>query len=164
MDKHTLTVLEFYKILSFLKQYVTSPQGSMLCERLTPSNNLQEIKTLLTEVTEMKELLSIYDEIPIHGIKDIESLVHRTRVEEFYLEPQHFQEIRSTLETGRKLKTFLKATVSKYSSLQNITSKIIPLKELEDTIKKTIGNQGEILDTASQELKTLRQKIKHLRL
>ncbi len=164
MDKHTLTVLEFYKILSFLKQYVTSPQGSMLCERQTPLNNLQEIKTLLTEVTEMKELLRIYDEIPIHGIKDIESLVLRTRVEEFYLEPQQFQEIRSTLETGRKLKTFFKATASKYSSLQNITSKIIPLKELEDDIKKTIGNQGEILDTASQELKTLRQKIKHLRL
>jgi DNA mismatch repair protein MutS2 len=164
MDKHTLIVLEFYKILSFLKQYVTSPQGSVLCERLTPLNNLQEIKTLLTEVTEMKELLSIYDEIPIHGIKDIESLVHRTRVEEFYLEPQQFQEIRSTLETGRKLKTFLKATASKYSSLKNITSKIIPLKELEDAIKKTIGNQGEILDTASQGLKTLRQKIKHLRL
>ena len=164
MDKHTLTVLEFYKILSFLKQYVTSPQGSVLCERLTPLNTLQEIKTLLTEVTEMKELLSIYDEIPIHGIKDIESLVHRTRVEEFYLEPQQFQEIRSTLETGRKLKTFLKATASKYSSLKNITSKIIPLKELEDAIKKTIGNQGEILDTASQGLKTLRQKIKHLRL
>ena len=161
MDKHTLLVLEFYKILSFLKQYVTSPQGSVLCEHLTPLNNLQEIKTLLTEVTEMKELLSIYDEIPIHGIKDIESLVHRTRVEEFYLEPQQFQEIRSTLETRRKLKTFLKATVSKYSSLQNITSKIIPLKELEDSIKKTIGNQGEILDTASQGLKTLRQKINH---
>jgi len=164
MDKHTLTVLEFYKILSFLKQYVTSPQGSILCERLTPLNNLQEIKTLLTEVTEMKELLSIYDEIPIHGIKDIESLVLRTRVEEFYLEPQQFQEIRSTLETGRRLKTFLQATASKYSSLKNITSKILPLKEMEDAIRKTIGNQGEILDTASPALKTLRQKIKHLRL
>jgi len=164
MDKHTLTVLEFYKILSFLKQYVTSPQGSILCERLTPLNNLQEIKTLLTEVTEMKELLSIYDEIPIHGIKDIESLVLRTRVEEFYLEPQQFQDIRSTLETGRRLKTFLQATASKYSSLKNITSKILPLKEMEDAIRKTIGNQGEILDTASPALKTLRQKIKHLRL
>jgi len=164
MDKHTFTVLEFDKILAFLKQYVTSPQGNKLCERLAPLNNLQEIRTLLNEVTEMKEVLSIYDEVPIHGIKDIENLVHRTRVEEFYLEPQQFQEIRSTLETGRKIKTFFKTTSSKYSSLKNITSKIIPLKELENAIKKTIGNQGEILDTASQELKTLRQNIKNLRL
>lgn len=164
MDKHTLTVLEFYKILSFLKQYMTSPQGNRLCEHLTPSDNLQEIKTRLTEVTEMKELLNIYDDIPIQGINDIEHLVHRTRVEEFYLEPQQLQDIRSTIETGRKLKTFLHATASKYASLQTITGKIIPLKELEDAITKTIGNQGEILDTASQELKTLRQTIKRVRL
>jgi len=164
MDKHTFTVLEFDKILTFLKQYVTSPQGSRLCERLIPSPHLQEIKILLTEVTEMKEVLTTYDAIPLDGIQDIEDLVNRTRVEGFYLEPQQLQEIRSTLETGRKVKTFFKTVGSKYSSLQNITSKIIPLKELEDAIKRAIGNQGEILDTASQELKTLRQKIKHLKL
>ena len=164
MDKHTLTVLEFDKILTFLKRYVTSPQGSKLCERLTPLHNFQEIKTLLTEVTEMKELLNIYDEIPIHGIHDIEYLVNQTRVEGFYLEPQHFQEICSTLEAGRKIKTFFKTIGSKYSSLRTITSKIILLKELEDDIRKAIGNQAEILDSASQELRTLRQKIKHLKL
>jgi DNA mismatch repair protein MutS2 len=163
MNTHTFNVLEFDKILTFLKQYVTSPQGSRLCDRLTPIHNLQEIKTLLAEVTEMKEVLSIYDEIPIHGIKDIEALVNRTRVEGFYLEPQQLREIRSTLETGRNIKSFLKSIGSKYSSLQDIISKIIPLKELEDTIKRAIGSQGEILDTASQELKTLRQKIKHLK-
>jgi len=164
MDTHTLTVLEFDKILTFLKHYVTSPQGTRLCKRLTPLYNCQEIKRLLSEVTEMREVLNTYDEIPIHGIKDIEDLVNRTRVEGFYLEPQQLQEIRSTLETGRKIKTFFKTIGSRYSSLKNITSKIIPLKELEDTIKRAIGNQGEILDTASQELKTLRQKIKHLKL
>ncbi|KPJ61813.1 MAG: hypothetical protein AMJ42_00835 [Deltaproteobacteria bacterium DG_8] len=164
MDKHTLTVLEFDKILTFIKQYVTSPQGSRLCECLIPSHNLREIKTLLDEVTEMKEVLTTYDEIPIHGIKDIEDLVSRTRVERFYLEPQQLQEIRSTLETGRKIKAFFKTIGTKYLSLKNITSKIILLKELEDAIKRAIGNQGEILDTASQELKTLRQNIKQVKL
>ena len=164
MDTHTLTVLEFDKILTFLKHYVTSPQGTRLCEQLTPLHNTQEIKRLLAEVTEMKEVLNTYDEIPIHGIKDIEDLVNRTRVEGFYLEPQQLQEIRTTLETGRKIKNFFKTIGSKYSSLKNITSKIITLKELEETIKGAIGNQDEILDTASQELQTLRQKIKHLKL
>jgi len=163
MDKHTLTVLEFDKILNFLKQYVTSPQGPRLCDHLTPIHNLQEINTLLTEVTEMKEVLSIYNEIPIHGIKDIENLVNRTRVERFYLEPQHLQEIVSTLEVARCIKSFFKSIGSKYSSLQNIISKIIPLKELEDTIKRAIGSQGEILDSASQELKNIRQKIKQVK-
>lgn len=163
MDKHTLTVLEFDKILTFLKQYVTSPQGSRLCDRLTPLHDLPAIKILLTEVTAMKELLNIYDDFPIQGIKDIEDLVNRTIVEGFYLEPRQLQEICSTLETGRRVKTFLKTTGSKYVSLQNSSNKIFPLKDLEDAIKTAIGNQGEILDTASQELKSLRQKIKHLK-
>jgi DNA mismatch repair protein MutS2 len=164
MDTHTLTVLQFDKVRSFLKQYATSPQGSRLCERLSPLHNPQEIKSLLSEVTEMKTLLEIYDEIPLHGIKDIENAAHKTRVEGFYLEPQALQDICSTLETVRTLKTFFKTTAPKSSSLQNITGKFIPLKELEDAIKKAIGNQGEILDTASKELHSLRQTIKHLRL
>jgi DNA mismatch repair protein MutS2 len=163
MDTHTLTVLEFGKILNFLKQYVTSPQGSRLCEQLTPLHNLQEIKTLLSEVTEMKEVLNTYDDIPIHGIRDIEDFLNRIRVEGFYLEPQQLQEICSTLETGREIKTFFRAIGSKYSSLQNIIGKIIPLKELEDTIRGAIGHQGEILDTASPELKSLRQQIKNIK-
>ena len=60
MDKHTFTVLEFDKIITFLKYYVTSPQGHNLCELNSPLTNLQDIKTLLTEVTEMKEIKHYY--------------------------------------------------------------------------------------------------------
>lgn len=164
MNKHTLAVLEFDKILTFLKQFVTSPQGTRLCEHLTPLHHLQEIKTLLAEVTQMKEVLNIYDDIPIHGIKDIEDSVRKTRVQGFYLEPQQLQEICSTIETGRTIKTFFKATGSHYQALQESTHKLIPLKELEDTIKHAIGNHGEILDTASHELHTIRQQIKNSKL
>jgi DNA mismatch repair protein MutS2 len=164
MNKHTLAVLEFDKILTFLKQFVTSPQGTRLCEQLTPLHHLQEIKTLLAEVTQMKEVLNIYDDIPIHGIKDIEDAVRKTRVQGFYLEPQQLQEICSTIETGRTIKTFFKATGSHYHALQECTHKLIPLKELEDTIKHAIGNHGEILDTASHELHTIRQQIKNSKL
>ena len=164
MDTHTFTVLEFDKIITFLKYYVTSPQGSKLCERLTPSTHLKEIKTLLTEVSEMKELLLINDDIPIHGIRDIERILNKTRVEGFYLEPQQLQEVYSTVETARTIKTFFNNIASQFPSLHTITSKIIPLKELEDAIGKAIGNRGEILDTASRELKALRQKIRQVKL
>ena len=163
MDKHTFAVLEFDKIITFLKYYVTSPQGHKLCERLSPLTNPQEIKILLTEVTEMKEILTVYDDIPIHGIKDIERIVNRTRVEGFYLEPQQLQEVHSTVATGRMIKTFFTNTASSYATLKTITSKILPLKDLEDAIRKAIGNHGEILDTASHQLRTTRQKIRRLR-
>ncbi|MDX1778781.1 MAG: endonuclease MutS2, partial [Thermodesulfobacteriota bacterium] len=163
MDKHTFTVVEFDKVIAFLKYFVTSPQGHKLCEHLSPLTNLQAIKTLLTEVTEMKEILNIYDDIPIHGIKDIERIVNRTRVEGFYLEPQQLQDVYSTITTARKMKTFFNGTASSYATLKTTTDKILPLKDLEDAIRKAIGNHGEILDTASHQLRTTRQKIRRLR-
>ena len=163
MDKHTFTVLEFDKIVTFLKYYVTSPQGHKLCERLSPLTNPRDIKTLLSEVTEMKEILTIHDDIPIHGIKDIERFVNRTRVEGFYLEPQQLQDVHSTVATGRMIKTFFNSTASTYAALTTIASKFLPLKDLEDAIRKAIGNSGEILDTASHQLRVTRQKIRRLR-
>ncbi len=164
MDRHSLTVLEFEKIISFLKHYVTSPQGGTICDRLTPLTDPGEIKELLAEVTEMKELITIHDDFPIHGIMDIERTVSRTKVEGFYIEPPQLREIRSTLEAGRKLTSFIKATEAKYHKINTLIGKLFPLKDLEDAIRKAVGNTGEILDTASPELHAIRKKMRQLRL
>jgi DNA mismatch repair protein MutS2 len=164
MDRHSLTVLEFDKIIAFLKHYVTSPQGGTICDRLTPLTDPGEIKALLAEVSEMKELLTVHDDFPIHGIRDIERTVSRTKVEGFYIEPPQLQEIRSTLETGRKLKSFIKSADVRYHTIAALLGKIFPLKELEDAIRKAIGSTGEILDTASPELHAIRKKMRQLKL
>ena len=164
MDRHSVTVLEFDKIISFLKHYVTSPQGGKICDRLAPLTDPVEIASLLAEVTEMKELLTVHDDFPVHGIKDIERTISRTKVEGFYIEPPQLQEIRSTLETGRKLKSFIKTADAKYQKIATLIGKMFFLKELEDAIRKAIGNTGEILDTASPELNTIRNKIRQVKL
>ena len=164
MDKHTLRVLEFDKIISFLKHYTSSPQGGRICDRVLPLTDLSEIASSLAEVSEIKELLTIHDDLPIHGIRDIERIVSRTRVEGFYIEPPQLQEIRSTLETGKKLKSFIKKVDAKYHKINTLIGKLFFLKELEDAIRKAIGNTGEILDTASPELTSIRNKIRQLKL
>jgi DNA mismatch repair protein MutS2 len=164
MDNHSLTVLEFDKIISFLKHYVSSPQGGKICDRLTPLTDPVEIKALLAEVTEMKELITIHDDFPIHGIMDIERTISRTKVEGFYIEPPQLQDIRSTLAVGRNLKSFIKTAEAKYHNIYTLIGKIFPLKELEDAIRKAVGNTGEILDTASPELHAIRNKIRQLKL
>jgi DNA mismatch repair protein MutS2 len=164
MDRHSLLVLEFNKIISFLKHYVTSPQGGKLCDRLIPLTDAGEIKSLLAEVTEMKDILTVHDAFPIHGIKDIERTVSRTKIEGFYIEPPQLQEIRSTLETGRKLRSFIKGTHKTYHIIETLIGTIFPLQDLEDALRKTIGNTGEIVDTASPELNAIRKKIRQVKL
>ncbi len=50
MDSHTLRVLEFDKILGFLKTYASSPGGRKRCESLQPLPEQDRVQRLLREV------------------------------------------------------------------------------------------------------------------
>ena len=50
MDSHTLKVLEFDKILGFLKNYASSPGGRKRCQCLQPLPELDRVQRLLREV------------------------------------------------------------------------------------------------------------------
>ena len=43
MNKRTLRVLEYYKIIERLTSFATCPAGKRMCERLKPSTDLVEI-------------------------------------------------------------------------------------------------------------------------
>ena len=104
MNKHTLRILEFNSILSLLKGFATSSLGEALCESLKPKREIKEIRVLLNEVSELKEVLQIYEDIPMGGIRDIEKPVTKTRVEGAILDSIELLDILSTLKVTHKLK------------------------------------------------------------
>ena len=163
MDEHTLQVLEFEKIRLFLKQFATSEPGKRRCVRLFPSRQTEEVKIWLREVGELREIIGIEGDIPIHGVKDIEETVEKTRVENFILTSKELLDIQCTLEVARRVKRFFKRVKDDFPRLRQITENIVILDDLEKKIRNAVGSQGEILDAASAELREIRQRIKHLR-
>ena len=163
MDEHTLQVLEFEKIRLFLKQFATSEPGKRRCELLFPSRQTEEVKIWLREVGELREIIGIEGDIPIHGVKDIEETVEKTRVENFTLTSKELLDIQCTLEIARRVKRFFKRVKDDFPRLRQITENIVILDDLEKKIRNAVGSQGEILDAASAELREIRQRIKHLR-
>jgi len=163
MDEHTLQVLEFEKIRLFLKQFATSEPGKRRCERLFPSRQTEEVKIWLREVGELRDVIRIEGDIPIHGVKDIEETVEKTRIENFILTSKELLDIQCTLEVARRVKRFFKRVKDDFPRLRQITENIVILDDLEKKIRNAVGSQGEILDAASAELREIRQRIKHLR-
>ncbi|MCX5886761.1 MAG: endonuclease MutS2 [Proteobacteria bacterium] len=163
MDEHTLRVLEFEKIRLFLRQFATSEPGKRRCERLFPSRQTEEVKIWLREVGELREIIGVEGDIPIHGVKDIEEIVEKTRVENFTLTSKELLDIQCTLEVARRVKRFFKRVKDDFPRLRQITENIVILDDLEKKIRNAVGSQGEILDAASAELREIRQRIKHLR-
>ncbi|MEW6614600.1 MAG: endonuclease MutS2 [Thermodesulfobacteriota bacterium] len=164
INKHTLRILEFNSILSLLKGFVTSSLGEALCESLKPKRDTKEIEVLLNEVSELKEVLQIYGDIPISGIRDIEKPVKKTRVEGSIMDPVELLDILSTLKATHNLKRFFgKLEDNRYSLLKAIGSNFISLPDIERKIENTVGERGDILDSASPELKAIREKVRKFR-
>ncbi len=164
MDAHSLSVLEFDKIRSFVKAFASSPGGRKRCESLMPLPDAAQVEELLREVTEMRMLLEVHGSIPIRGVQDIARSVEQSRIHNFYLEPGQLLDIRETLEVARAIRGFFSALQETCPLLHAITCSIIPLPDIESRIRQSIAPDGTILDTASAELAQIRGRLKSLRL
>jgi len=163
MDDKTFRMLEFDKIRDILSTFAVSPQGKRLCKTLVPSVDKDTIKTLQAQVSEMRTLIERYENIPIYGISEIEDFVKKSEIQNTVLEPTQFLQIKDTLECAYNLKRYFLKYKDICPHIFEISQTIIEFRHIENEIKKAIGPQGEILDSASPELSSIRKKIKSLR-
>jgi len=189
MDKKTINVLEYPKVLARLALFCDFSASKDLASKLLPTANSEEAAQLLAETTEARFLLSTRD-LTIGGSHDIRSwadLAARGGV----LEPQAMLDIKSTLIACRELKKSLLGKVdsreepdkaAKESRQKRRSERIAEdlrtqqeqpcphLAEiayglpdtygLVDAISRVISEHGEILDSASPKLASLRREIK----
>lgn len=166
-DKHVnekvLQTLEFDKIREQLGQYATSSPGKRFVTKLTPSRNFQEIVYMLNETDEAAHVLRLKGHAPLGGIFDISPGIKRAEIGGV-LHVEDFVAIASTIEAGRTIKRFLQPLVEEEQLpiLESILKTMNPPVTLLRNINNAIGENGEILDSASQTLRTLRRQISRL--
>ncbi len=163
MDEHSLRVLEFDKILTFLQSFATSPGGKQQCARLVPLHDPSLIADQLAEVTEMKQVVERNGVIPIRGVHDIAGAVERARIPNMYLEVQELRQIQETINVARNVRSFFAEFAQTCPRLHTITKQLILLPELENRLQQSFSPQGDILDTASRELARIRMRMKSIR-
>ncbi|MCK9905563.1 endonuclease MutS2, partial [Frankia sp. Cpl3] len=108
-------------------------------------------------------MLRLKGSVPLGGIRDIRSPLQRARLGSM-LAPVELLDIATTIAAGRRLKNFL-IDLSDDQSLPILRSHaemIAGLRELEEEIKRCIDENGEVVDSASVELRQVRQEIRQL--
>jgi len=163
IDPHTLKVLEFDKIISLVVQFTTSESGKQICQKLTPQTNLSVIRERLKEVTEMKELIGIHGPFPLNDLKNINDIIRKAEPEGAFLDPHELLSVFDLLESCRLIKKFFKNKNNIYPIVQSISNKIQILTDITKKISSALNPDGEIIDSASGELKQIRIKINKIR-
>ena len=162
MDDKGLEMLEFHRIREILAGFTSFSASRELALRLKPLSDYEQISLLLRQSAEARHLLSLEPDFAIGTVLDIRDVVMMAEHGKM-LEPQTLAEIQQTLAAIRQLRTRLGTRSKELPLLWNITDGIIELNQLEKNIGSCLTPTGELLDSASPKLDTVRQQLRKAR-
>jgi DNA mismatch repair protein MutS2 len=163
MEERALRVLEFHQFLQTLKAHASSEVGQALCLSLRPSRLKGEVETLLREVAEASDILMEEGDIPMEGVHEVRPLLVRARAEGACLLPEEFLPLRTTLGSAGRAKQFLRNAGIRLPLLRQWGEEIPEFMDLYGALNSVLGPRGEILDSASPQLKYIRKEITRIR-
>jgi DNA mismatch repair protein MutS2 len=162
MQERTLKVLEFTKVREQLLEHAASSLGIDKIKQLVPSTDFDEVVKLQAETDEAATVLRIKGNVPLSGIHDIRAQIKRSVIGGV-LSPFELVQVASTIHASRQMKRFIEDVAEERTEIPILleqVERIIPLTNLEHSIKQAIDEGGEVLDSASDLLRTLRQQLR----
>jgi len=159
MDAHSLKTLEYDQVLSLLRERTSCQLGDDLARQLLPTADLVAITKAQRETSEAKAIIREEGGLPLGGIHDVRSSVQKAAIGAL-LEPADLLEIAGTLQSGRRLKALVTKRADQCTTLAEIAANIKEFSRIEEAVQEAIGENGEVLDTASPELARIRSRLK----
>ncbi|MEW9500618.1 endonuclease MutS2 [Jeotgalibacillus marinus] len=163
MNAKTIKTLEFDKIKNLVMGYAASELGSIRINRMEPSTSLEEVIQWQDETDEASTVLRLKGGMPLSGIFDIRPHVKRSQIGGT-LSPLELVEIASTIRASKIIRQFVENLVDseeiELPILENKKEAMAILTSLEHMIFDAIDENGDVLDSASAELRSIRQKIR----
>ncbi len=161
MQQRVLKTLEFDKVRNQLIEHASSPLGREKAIALLPSVDFAEVSRLQEETDEAAKVLRLKGNVPLGGIHDIRPHVKRSQIGGM-LSPHELIQVASTVHASRMMKRFVEdlQETTEVPILTGYTEGIIVLANLEESIRNAIDEGGELLDGASEALRSLRQQMR----
>lgn len=157
MSNFAYKILEFEKIIKMLTSRAKTSFGRDLCEGLLPKTSFSEVSFALEETKESVEILNTTD-IPFGGVRDIRHSLKRVKLG-IILDTKDLQDILSTMYTMKNLKVFFKNLDLDSPILKEEAQNIEILGQLKNDIENIIDENGEIKDSATNDLMRIRNGI-----
>ena len=163
ISKKTLEDLEFYQILLLASKKCSTEVGKKGILATEPCNLILEVEELISKTNEYFHSFEIEKQIPNHGFEDAYYEISLLSVENSKIEVEGFRKILEINEKSNILIQFFKKNKDLFPTLHKSTSHLEIIKELPVEINKIINRFGEIKDTASEKLSSIRKQINNVR-
>src|SRR5690554_826465 len=159
----TLQDLEFSTILEQISEWCKTEPGKEQSLKTQPFTNKDLLLDELKQTSEYVSSFSNQNAVPNHYFDAIFHELKLLRIENSFLEAPGFKKIANLVTTTNELILFLKKFQEYYPFLYKSTSIIQPNKVILQKMEIVLDKYGEIKDTASVDLKSIRQNIQLVR-
>ncbi len=154
------SLLEFDKILKTIQEKAISTIAAYQLQAISFLTELETIRSELTKVEELAEILKNDAPFPFN-IWDIKQDLETASVKGAFLAPIALIRVANTLDTCRRIHSYLKKRAEHYPTLLAITHKLLSFKEIQQNISVKIDfQQVEVKSSASPALASIRKEIR----
>jgi DNA mismatch repair protein MutS2 len=157
-----LGLLEFHKIREILAGFTSFSASRELALDLTPLSDEEEVRLRLRQSAEARRLLSLSPDTHIGEVVDIREVVKMAALGKV-LDPQSLLEIQKTLNAAHRLKSHLMNLPGELPLLSGLAKDIVALDQLVKDIDGCLSPTGDLLDTASPKLASVRHRMREVR-
>lgn len=158
MLKNSYRTLEYDKLKNLLSEYAVSELGRERISDMTPITDKHEIQIQLSLCSEAKELYQRLKGLPLDGLKDIRDILWQSKKPGSVLDPICFLDIANFVRIARNVKRVVSANKEICPGIWNTVMNLSTFPSLAEIIDSCIGEEGKILDTASQEFRRIRRQ------
>ena len=155
----SIRILEFDKILNMLSTLALTEGAKKRAITLLPSSNVDTVKKRQCFTSDAKKMAGIKGVPSFGSMPEILNSVEKAEKNSI-LSPREILDVASVLQTTRGLIEYIKSDAIEKCNLTEFFELLVPNKELESRIFKSIIGEDMIADEASPTLANIRRKIR----
>ena len=160
LPKHLQEKLGYNVIHQQLNDYCVSELGKSRVSKIRFSNDSTQVQAWINQVSEFLQLIRQGHAPPLGSVSDISDIIDRAEVKGNWISGEELYKILKNITAARELSQFIFENTEPGTSLTRFQVRFDELKPLELRLTKSVDEEGNLLDSASSELKSIRQKIR----
>ena len=155
----TLSTLEYDKIINMLVECASTDGAKARAVALTPSDDFETVQNRQRKTDDAKRLINTKG-YPAFSAQDRVVAAADRAYKGAVLSPQELIEIAALLRSARAVLDYSSSDRSFETSLDELFTRLMPQRDLENRITRSILSEDMIADEASPELANIRRKIR----
>lgn len=153
--------IEFDKVRERIAARCISELGKEKVNQIRISYSSKFITKLINQVEEFKDILEFEENFPLEHCNDIRNVLEKIKIEGTHPEIEDVYNLRINQSSVKKIISFLKSKQDeeKYAHLYQLTKNVNVYPFINERIDRILTPKGEIKNSASKELKHIREAI-----